>query len=90
MGAVASLMYMNTQKKNKHVKALILDSPFSDFEEICKFFVKTTNFLSDMLLDWGLSAVNEIIKNKVGLNILKLKPIKIVRNIKTPAIFIGG
>ena len=60
MGAVASLLYMNTQKSNKNIRGLILDSPFGDFEEICKFYIKTTNFLSDMLLNWGLRAVNSI------------------------------
>ena len=90
MGAVASLMYMHTQKNKKIFKGLILDSPFADFEEICKFYVKTNNFLSDMLLDWGMSAVNSITQTEVGLNIHSLKPVKIVRHQKTPAIFIGG
>jgi len=37
-----------------------------------------------------LDAVNDICKDKAGLNIEKLKPIQIVRKLKTPAIFITG
>jgi pimeloyl-ACP methyl ester carboxylesterase len=58
MGAVASLMYMNTWGRESRIKGLILDSPFSDFIEVCKYYARNSNF--GFLLDWGLEAVNDI------------------------------
>ena len=90
MGSVAALMYMKTWRQDKRIKALILDSPFSDFIEVCKYFSRKSGFLKNLLIDWGLNAVNDITKDLAGLNIKKLKPVKFVKEIKIPAIFIGG
>ncbi len=89
MGSVAALMYMNTWKSESRIKGLILDSPFSDFLEVCKYYARHSNF-GGFLLDWGLEAVNDITMDLAGLNIENFKPIKFVRQIKVPAIFIGG
>jgi len=62
MGAVAALMYMNSYKKDNWISAMILDSPFSDFMEICKLHGKKMNFFAGLLFEWGLDATNDICK----------------------------
>jgi len=41
---------------------MILDSPFSDFMEICKLHGKKMNFFAGLLFEWGLDATNDICK----------------------------
>ena len=54
MGAVASLMYMNTYKKDAKIHSLILDSPFSKLEDairsIGNFKTKIPKFLISMVI----------------------------------------
>ena len=42
------------------------------------------------MLSWGLDTVNDICKDLAGLDIEKLKPIYLVKDLKTPAVFITG
>lgn len=78
MGAVAIIIYIHENKSEvKRVKGLILDSPFSDLECLCKYHAKK-NLILDFVFKWGLNAVNQITKQKAGLDIYKIKPIELV------------
>ena len=68
MGSVAALMYMDTWASESRIKGLVLDSPFSNFIEVCKYYARNSN-VSGFLLDWGLEAVNDITMDLAGLNI---------------------
>jgi len=57
MGAVSAIMYMDYYKNDSRVKGLVLDSPFSDLELLCKNYAKGYKIF-DLFLSWGLDAVN--------------------------------
>jgi len=57
MGAVSAIMYMDFYPNDERIVGLILDSPFSDLELLCRNYTKGFK-LFDLLLNWGLDAVN--------------------------------
>ena len=85
MGAATTLMYTS---KDKRIKAICVDSPFSDFKrlakEMCLNIIKLPNFF----LDAALACLSKTCKKKNDVDIYKIKPIDYVQNCNVPAFFI--
>ena len=59
MGAVASLMYMKSYKKDPLISALILDSPYSRLKDtIVNFASQNTSLIPEFIISMGVDSVN--------------------------------
>ena len=85
MGAATTILYAH---KDERVKAIVMDSPFADFNILAKDLVLQQIKLPNFLIDGALKIVRSTIKKKNGLDIEKLKPIDSAPKTKQPAIFI--
>lgn len=91
LGAVTSLLQANLDQSNKNVSFYVVDSPYSDLSEL--FSMKLagdarTHFgpVSSFVLFYG----NIIALNKSGFSFYAVSPIKAIKTIKTPIMFIHG
>ena len=85
MGAATTMIYAH---RDSRVKAICLDSPFSDFNRLAReLTVKQIN-LPNFLINGILSIVRGTILKKNGLDIDKLKPIDFAAETFQPALFI--
>ena len=85
MGAATTMIYAH---KDDRIKALVMDSPFADFNILAKDLVLQQIKLPNFLIDGALKIIRMTIKRKNGLDIEKLKPIDSAPKTKQPAIFI--
>ena len=85
MGAATTMFYAHSDPR---IKAICMDSPFSDFKllakELCSRYITLPNFV----LATTMSFVKNTVKDKCGLDIDKLKPILYANKTKTPAFFL--
>ncbi len=85
MGAATTMFYAHSDPR---IKAICMDSPFSDFKllakELCSRYITLPNFV----LTTTMSFVKNTVKDKCGLDIDKLKPILYANKTKTPAFFL--
>ena len=85
MGAATTMFYAHSDPR---IKAICMDSPFSDFKllakELCLRYITLPNFV----LTTTMSFVKGTVKDKCGLDIDKLKPILYANKTKTPAFFL--
>ena len=85
MGAATTMFYAHCDLR---IKAICMDSPFSDFKllakELCLKYISLPNFV----LTTTMSFVKNTVKEKCGLDIDKLKPILYANKTKTPAFFL--
>ena len=85
MGAATTMFYAHSDPR---IKAICMDSPFSDFKllakELCLRYITLPNFV----LTTTMSFVKNTVKDKCGLDIDKLKPILYANKTKTPAFFL--
>ena len=84
MGAATTMFYAHSDER---IKAICMDSPFSDFKllakELCLKYITLPNFV----LTTTMNFVKNTVKEKCGLDIDKLKPILYANKTKTPAFF---
>ena len=85
MGAATTMIYAH---KDNRIKALVMDSPFADFNILAKDIVLQQIKLPNFLIEGALKIVRMTIRKKNGLDIEKLKPIDSAPKTKQPAIFI--
>ena len=85
MGAATTILYAH---KDERVKAIVMDSPFADFNILAKELVLKKIKLPNFLIEGVLKIVKKTIINKNGLDIDKLKPIESAPKAKQPALFI--
>jgi dipeptidyl aminopeptidase/acylaminoacyl peptidase len=85
MGAATTMIYSH---RDERIKAIVMDSPFADFNILAKELVLKQIKLPNFLIDGALKIVRSTIKKKNGLDIEKLKPIDSAPKTKQPAIFI--
>ena len=90
MGAVASLMYINTYKKDSKVKSIILDSPFSKLEDAIRSIGNFATKIPKFLISMVIGSINTYTMKKCNLDIKRLSPIDFVHKLGTPVFFIGG
>ena len=71
MGAVTALYYMSliTERERKRILCLVLDSPFSDLEDLVVKFCKSKFDIPDFLFKVGLSVINMGVKGKANLDL---------------------
>ena len=85
MGAATTMIYSH---KDNRIKAIVMDSPFADFNILAKELVLKQVKLPNFLIQGALKIVRMTIKKKNDLDIEKLKPIDSAPKTFQPAIFI--
>ena len=85
MGAATTMIYAH---KDNRIKAIVMDSPFADFNILAKDLVLQQIKLPGFLIEGAIKIVKMTIRKKNGLDIEKLKPIDSAPKTKQPAIFI--
>ena len=85
MGAATTMLYAH---KDERIKAIVMDSPFADFNLLAKQTVLKQIKLPNFLIEGALKFIKMTVKKKNGLDIDKLKPIEAAPKTTQPAIFI--
>lgn len=91
LGAVTALLQANLDQTQKHVNFYVVDCPYSDISELLSM-----KLAGDEKAHFGLAANfvlfygNIIALNKSGFSLYGVSPIKAIKNIKTPIMFIHG
>jgi alpha-beta hydrolase superfamily lysophospholipase len=85
MGAATTMLYAH---KDERIKAIVMDSPFADFNLLAKQTVLKQIKLPNFLIEGALKFIKMTVKKKNGLDIDKLKPIEVAPKTTQPAIFI--
>ena len=85
MGAVTALLHGD---RDPTIAAMVLDSPFSKLNDLCKEIAASYTKLPSFLVSGALSMVKRTIKSKSGLDIDKLSPIDHVKGCFIPALFV--
>ena len=85
MCAATTMIYAH---RDERVKAICMDSPFSDFKKLAKELTKKQINIPDFLIDTILSIVRNTVIKKNGLDIYKLKPLDLANKTFQPAIFL--
>ena len=84
MGAITAILYA---EKDPRIDCLILDSPFSNFNQLVKEVAKQRASVPEFLVSGALNIIGKTIKSKANFDIDALQPIKYVDKIKVPALF---
>ena len=85
MGAATTMIYTHTDDR---IKAIVMDSPFADFNILAKELVLKQVKLPNFLIEGALKIVRMTIRKKNGLDIERLKPIDSAPKTMQPAIFV--
>jgi pimeloyl-ACP methyl ester carboxylesterase len=88
MGAVAAIMY--AAGSTPHVKSLVLDSPFSDVEQMVRDAGNSYISLGEYLALFLFSMVKNDIKQHIGQDLSTFQPIKFCHLCEAPCVFIVG
>lgn len=88
MGAVAAILY--TAGKQPHIKSLVLDSPFSDVEQMVRDAGNSYMSLGEYLALFLFSMVKGDIKQHIGQDLSTFQPIKFCRLCQVPSVFMVG
>lgn len=91
LGAVTALLQANLDQSSKNVSFYVADCPYSDLPELfnLKFKQYGKSFLqpaSKFVLFYG----NLIALRKSGFSFYAISPIKVIKNVQTPVMFIHG
>lgn len=87
MGAVTSLVYSSKEENGKTVDGIVLDSPFSCFQTMVNDIVRQRVNIPLCFVNSALYFMNNTIKNKIKVDLKKLKPIELVKKCTIPAFF---
>ncbi len=88
MGAVSSLRYAET---DPNVKAIVLDSPFSDFPKLCEEILSNKFFMPKIISSVLISMARDRIKEKVtNFDINDFVPFKNAKKVQVPTIIMHG
>ena len=85
MGASTALLYSH---KDPRIKAICLDSPFSDFRKLAKEIASNNTNYPNFIIETILNFIGKKIKKKNGLDINLLKPIDKAKETFQPGLFI--
>jgi pimeloyl-ACP methyl ester carboxylesterase len=88
MGAVAAILY--AAGKQPHIKSLVLDSPFSDVEQMVRDAGNSYISLGEYLALFLFSMVKNDIKKHIGQDLSTFQPIKFCQLCEAPCVFIVG
>lgn len=85
MGAATSLIFNSIDNR---IIATVYDSPFSEFTKLSKELSKKHANIPNFLASFALTFIRSSIKDRNGLDIYKLNPIKNAEKVKIPGFFI--
>jgi len=85
MGAATTLIYASMDKR---IKAIVVDSPFSDFRKVAKETVLNQVHVPGFLVEGAISIIGKSVYKKNGMRINDIKAIDAVKNCNIPVIFI--
>jgi len=85
MGAATTLIYASMDKR---IKAIVVDSPFSDFRKVAKETVLNQIHVPGFLVEGAISIIGKSVFKKNGMKINDIKAIDAVKKCKIPVIFI--
>ena len=88
MGAVAAILY--AAGKQPHILSMVLDSPFSDVEQMVRDAGNAYMSLGEYLALFLFSMVKNDIKEHIGHDLSTFQPIKFCHLCEAPCIFIVG
>ena len=88
MGAVAALRF--TENYPSRVAGLVLDSPFSDLLTLAKHIGTSKLGIPSLLLSVPLHFLSGRLKEKVGEDLLQLKPSESIKKLILPVFFIAA
>lgn len=88
MGAVAAILY--AAGKQPHIKSMVLDSPFSDVEQMVRDAGNSYISLGEYLALFLFSMVKNDIKKHIGQDLSTFQPIKFCQLCEAPCVFIVG
>jgi pimeloyl-ACP methyl ester carboxylesterase len=88
MGAVSSLRYA---EMDPNIKAIVLDSPFSDFPKLCEEILSNKFFMPKIISSVLISMARDRIKDKVtNFDIYDFTPYKNAKKVQVPTIILHG
>jgi pimeloyl-ACP methyl ester carboxylesterase len=90
MGAVSSLLYAEDPNNCRLISGLILDSPFSAFNQMVEDIVKSKCWIPGCFISCFMFFVKRTIAEKTGADMDYIEPIRSVRKIDIPAYFMVG
>ena len=85
MGAATTLIYASMDKR---IKAVVVDSPFSDFRRVAKEMCLAQISIPGFLIEGAISIIGKSVFKKNGMKINEIKAIDAVKNCNIPVIFI--
>ena len=85
MGAATTLIYASMDER---IKAIVVDSPFSDFRRVAKEMCLAQVNVPGFLIEGAISIIGKSVYKKNGMKINEIKAIEAVRNCHIPVIFI--
>jgi pimeloyl-ACP methyl ester carboxylesterase len=88
MGAVAAILYASG--KQPHIKSMVLDSPFSDVEQMVRDAGNSYISLGEYLALFLFSMVKNDIKQHIGQDLSTFQPIKFCSLCEVPCLFLVG
>lgn len=84
MGAVTAIRYST---KDPTISCIILDSPFAQFKRLVHELVKNRASVPNFLISMVLGMLRRKVKKKAKFDVLELKPIESIQNLKMPILF---
>ena len=88
MGAVAALLYASGRQP--HLKFMVLDSPFSDIEQMVRDAGNSYISLGEYLAMFLFNMVKDDISKHVGQDLSTFKPLRFCENCTVPGLFLVG
>ena len=85
MGASTSLIYASMDKR---IKAIVVDSPFTDFRRIAKEICMAQVSVPGFVIGIALSIIGKSIYSKNKMDINDIKPIEAVKKCDIPVMFV--
>lgn len=78
MGAVTAIIVASDPNKSNKISGMVLDSPFSCFKTMVGDIVRHNVKIPLCLVNGLLSMLTKTIKKKIGVDLLKIRPIELV------------
>jgi dipeptidyl aminopeptidase/acylaminoacyl peptidase len=85
MGAATTLIYASMDRR---IKAIVVDSPFSDFRRVAKEMCLAQVTIPGFLIEGAISIIGKSVYKRNKMKINEIKAIEAVKNCYIPVIFI--
>lgn len=88
MGAVTCIRL--AERNSQEIRAMVLDSPFSDLEELVKRIGKVNLRVPQIMMSMVIKMMSSPIQKRLGIDLFSLRPIDSAKHCTVPAFFIAG